>query len=80
MSVSTVCVQVKCNQYWPSYGTTTYGNVQVSLKEVENLAEYSIRTFNVSPVSGVLCGTPWLARALCGVCPHVQSCILYFLE
>ena len=42
---------MKCHQYWPSYGTTTYGNVQVTLKEVENLAEYSIRTFNVSPVS-----------------------------
>ena len=45
-------VQVKCNQYWPSYGSTTYGNVQVTLKEAENLAEYSIRTFSVSPVSG----------------------------
>jgi len=44
--------KVKCHQYWPSYGTTTYGNIQVTLKEVENLAEYSIRTFTVSPVSG----------------------------
>jgi len=47
-----VLLQIKCHQYWPSYGTTTYGNIQVTLKEVENLAEYSIRTFNVSPVSG----------------------------
>lgn len=44
-------LQVKCHQYWPSYGTTTYGNIQVTLKEVENLAEYSIRTFTISPVS-----------------------------
>ena len=47
-------LQVKCNQYWPSYGTTTYGSLQVTLKEVENLAEYSIRTFNVSPVGHCL--------------------------
>ena len=44
-------LQKKCEQYWPSYGSTTYGNVQVTLKEAENLAEYSIRTFSVSPVS-----------------------------
>ena len=50
-SRSVFCFQIKCHQYWPSYGTTTYGNIQVTLKEVENLAEYSIRTFNVSPVS-----------------------------
>ncbi len=47
--------QVKCHQYWPSYGTTTYGNIQVTLKEVENLAEYSIRTFTVTPVSALYC-------------------------
>ncbi|XP_064386192.1 receptor-type tyrosine-protein phosphatase F-like [Halichondria panicea] len=44
--------KVKCHQYWPSYGTTTYGNIQVTLKEVENLAEYSIRTFTVTPLAG----------------------------
>ena len=44
---------MKCHQYWPSYGTTTYGNIQVTLKNVENLAEYSIRTFNVTPVGGL---------------------------
>ena len=48
--------QKKCEQYWPSYGSTTYGNVQVTLKEAENLAEYSIRTFSVSPVSVL----PWI--------------------
>ncbi|CAI8013028.1 Receptor-type tyrosine-protein phosphatase F [Geodia barretti] len=42
----------KCEQYWPSYGSTTYGNVQVTLKEAENLAEYSIRTFSITPLAG----------------------------
>ena len=44
--------KVKCHQYWPSYGSTTYGHIKVTLKEVENLAEYSIRTFSVTPISG----------------------------
>ena len=43
--------QIKCHQYWPSYGSMVYGNLQVTLREVENLADYSIRTFQVAQVS-----------------------------
>ena len=32
--------EVKCHQYWPSEGSSTYGNLEVTLKEVENLKEY----------------------------------------
>ena len=44
-------IQVKCHQYWPSYGSAMYGNFQVTLRDVENLAEYSVRSFSVQPVT-----------------------------
>ncbi|XP_077572600.1 protein tyrosine phosphatase receptor type Fa isoform X2 [Stigmatopora nigra] len=37
--------RVKCEQYWPSRGTQTYGPVQVTLLETTELATYTIRTF-----------------------------------
>ena len=43
-------LQIKCHQYWPSYGTANYGNFQVTLKEVENIADYAIRTFQLQSV------------------------------
>ena len=42
--------QVKYNQYWPSHGTTAYGSLQVTLKNVDNFPEHRIRTFNISLV------------------------------
>ena len=47
-------LQIKCHQYWPSYGSMVYGNLQVTLREVENLADYSIRTFHISQVHMLL--------------------------
>lgn len=42
-----VCLwlQVKCDQYWPSRGTETYGMIQVSMLDTVELATYSVRTF-----------------------------------
>ncbi|KAM3619127.1 uncharacterized protein V6R79_003378 [Siganus canaliculatus] len=37
--------QVKCDQYWPSRGTETYGMVQVTLLDTAELATYCVRTF-----------------------------------
>ena len=45
-----IFLQIKCHQYWPSYGTANYGNFQVTLKEVENIADYAIRTFQLQSV------------------------------
>lgn len=45
--------QIKCHQYWPSYGATNYGDFQVTLKEVENIVDYGIRTFQIQPVGVV---------------------------
>lgn len=39
------CVQNKCDQYWPSRGTETYGLMQVSLLDTVELATYCVRTF-----------------------------------
>ncbi|KAA8589909.1 hypothetical protein FQN60_013274 [Etheostoma spectabile] len=36
---------VKCDQYWPSRGTETYGMIQVTMLDTVELATYSIRTF-----------------------------------
>ncbi|XP_067297933.1 protein tyrosine phosphatase receptor type Db isoform X4 [Pseudorasbora parva] len=35
----------KCDQYWPSRGTETYGLMQVSLLDTVELATYCVRTF-----------------------------------
>jgi len=40
--------RIKCDQYWPSRGSDTYGNITVSITDVQELATYSIRTFQVS--------------------------------
>ncbi|XP_061680652.1 protein tyrosine phosphatase receptor type Fa isoform X8 [Syngnathoides biaculeatus] len=37
--------RVKCEQYWPSRGTETYGTIQVTLLDAVDLATYSLRTF-----------------------------------
>ncbi|XP_049335760.1 protein tyrosine phosphatase receptor type Fa isoform X5 [Astyanax mexicanus] len=37
--------RVKCDQYWPSRGTETYGMIQVSMLDTVELATYSVRTF-----------------------------------
>lgn len=38
-------LQVKCDQYWPTRGTETYGLVQVTLLDTVELATYCVRTF-----------------------------------
>uniref|UniRef100_A0A6I8NX60 Receptor-type tyrosine-protein phosphatase F n=1 Tax=Ornithorhynchus anatinus TaxID=9258 RepID=A0A6I8NX60_ORNAN len=37
--------RVKCDQYWPSRGTETYGLIQVMLLDTVELATYTVRTF-----------------------------------
>ncbi|XP_047026762.1 tyrosine-protein phosphatase Lar isoform X5 [Helicoverpa zea] len=39
--------RIKCDQYWPSRGTETYGMMSVTIAEVQELATYCIRTFQV---------------------------------
>ncbi|KAA8582453.1 hypothetical protein FQN60_006124, partial [Etheostoma spectabile] len=36
---------VKCDQYWPTRGTETYGLIQVTLLDTVELATYCVRTF-----------------------------------
>lgn len=38
-------LQVKCDQYWPTRGTDTYGLIQVTLLDTVELATYCVRTF-----------------------------------
>ncbi|XP_044128462.1 receptor-type tyrosine-protein phosphatase delta isoform X21 [Bufo gargarizans] len=37
--------RIKCDQYWPSRGTETYGFIQVTLLDTVELATYCVRTF-----------------------------------
>ncbi|XP_034439936.1 protein tyrosine phosphatase receptor type Fa isoform X5 [Hippoglossus hippoglossus] len=37
--------RVKCDQYWPSRGTETYGMIRVTMLDTVELATYSVRTF-----------------------------------
>lgn len=43
--------QVKCDQYWPTRGTETYGLIQVTLLDTVELATYSVRTFALYKVT-----------------------------
>lgn len=42
--------RIKCDQYWPSRGTETYDMMSVTIAEVQELATYCIRTFQVSKI------------------------------
>ncbi|XP_059221333.1 tyrosine-protein phosphatase Lar isoform X5 [Stomoxys calcitrans] len=39
--------RIKCDQYWPTRGTETYGQMFVTITETQELATYSIRTFQL---------------------------------
>ncbi|XP_041861640.1 receptor-type tyrosine-protein phosphatase F-like isoform X2 [Melanotaenia boesemani] len=45
--------RVKCDQYWPSRGTETYGMIQVTILDTVELASYSMRTFSLYKNSSV---------------------------
>ena len=49
---STLILQPKCQQYWPDKvnGSSTYGNVSVTLLQEEVLAEYTIRSLTLKMV------------------------------
>ncbi|XP_076229923.1 tyrosine-protein phosphatase Lar isoform X5 [Nomia melanderi] len=40
--------RIKCDQYWPSRGSETYGLMTVTITDVQELATYCIRSFQVS--------------------------------
>uniref|UniRef100_A0A3B3BJ68 Receptor-type tyrosine-protein phosphatase F n=1 Tax=Oryzias melastigma TaxID=30732 RepID=A0A3B3BJ68_ORYME len=40
--------RVKCDQYWPSRGTETYGTIQVTMLDTVELAAYVIRSLTIS--------------------------------
>ncbi|KJH51944.1 Protein-tyrosine phosphatase [Dictyocaulus viviparus] len=42
--------RIKCDQYWPSRGSSTYGEIQVTLVETTVLAHYTMRTFRIQAV------------------------------
>ncbi|XP_061378118.1 tyrosine-protein phosphatase Lar isoform X3 [Danaus plexippus] len=44
--------RIKCDQYWPSRGSESYGMMTVSIAEVQELATYCIRTFQVTRNGG----------------------------
>uniref|UniRef100_UPI0037E9BA95 receptor-type tyrosine-protein phosphatase delta-like isoform X4 n=1 Tax=Semicossyphus pulcher TaxID=241346 RepID=UPI0037E9BA95 len=39
--------RVKCDQYWPTRGTETYGLIQVTLLDTVELATYCVRTYSL---------------------------------
>ncbi|XP_061775719.1 receptor-type tyrosine-protein phosphatase S-like isoform X10 [Nerophis ophidion] len=39
--------RVKCDQYWPSRGTDTYGTIQLTLLDTMELATFCVRTFSL---------------------------------
>ncbi|KAJ3594548.1 hypothetical protein NHX12_003855 [Muraenolepis orangiensis] len=43
---------VKCDQYWPSRGTETYGMIQVTLLDTMELATFCVRTFSLHKSGG----------------------------
>ncbi|XP_041778522.1 tyrosine-protein phosphatase Lar isoform X3 [Anopheles merus] len=39
--------RIKCDMYWPARGTEVYGAMTVTITETQELATYSIRTFQI---------------------------------
>ncbi|XP_044590201.1 tyrosine-protein phosphatase Lar isoform X7 [Cotesia glomerata] len=39
--------RIKCDQYWPTRGAETYGQMTVTISDIQELATYCIRTFQV---------------------------------
>ncbi|XP_025074323.1 tyrosine-protein phosphatase Lar isoform X10 [Pogonomyrmex barbatus] len=39
--------RIKCDQYWPTRGSETYGQMTVTISDIQELATYCIRTFQV---------------------------------
>lgn len=42
--------RIKCDQYWPSRGSETYGPMGVTIADTQELATYCIRTFQLQRV------------------------------
>ncbi|XP_043570930.1 receptor-type tyrosine-protein phosphatase S isoform X37 [Chiloscyllium plagiosum] len=42
--------RVKCDQYWPSRGTETFGLIQVTLQDTVELATYCVRTLTLDKI------------------------------
>ena len=45
--------RIKCDQYWPVRGTENYGVMSVTLTDTQELATYTIRTFQLQRVSAI---------------------------
>lgn len=43
-------MRIKCDLYWPTRGSHTYGHVVVTLKDTQELAHYTVRTFTLQKV------------------------------
>lgn len=56
-SIFPTFLQVKCDQYWPTRGTETYGLIQVTLLDTVELATYSVRTFALYKVKVMVFGS-----------------------
>ena len=52
--------RIKCDQYWPSRGTESYGVMSVTLTDIQELATYVIRTFQLQRVSSLNVSIPFL--------------------
>ncbi|XP_064213191.1 tyrosine-protein phosphatase Lar isoform X5 [Tribolium castaneum] len=45
--------RIKCDQYWPTRGSETYGNMNITITDVQELATYCIRTFQITKQGGL---------------------------
>jgi receptor-type tyrosine-protein phosphatase F len=43
--------RIKCDQYWPTRGSDTYGGITVTAADVQELATYCVRTFHLNKVT-----------------------------
>lgn len=53
-------LQVKCDQYWPTRATETYGLIQVTLLDTVELATYCVRTFALFKVRSIRIGAAFV--------------------
>lgn len=65
--------QIKCDQYWPSRGTETYGMIQATLLDTMELATFCVRTFSLHKVN-------YFTPPVPPVCPSIHFSALTSLK
>ena len=67
--------RVRCQQYWPSFGSQSYGPFTIKLEREQVLADYFLRTFKITVSNHSFPLSMWFYEEVC-MCACVCVCVL----